>query len=101
VFVVADNGEGIAQEHLPLIFDRFYKAGRRKGENAGSGLGLYIVKTIVTRHGGDVTAFSEVGRGTRIRIELPIPADDRSSGDLPGTAAGPRVDLAAGIPTPL
>jgi signal transduction histidine kinase len=99
VFVVADNGEGIAREHLPLIFDRFYKAGRRKGENAGSGLGLYIVKTIVARHGGEVTAFSEVGRGTRIRIELPIPADDRTSGELTGAAAQPPGNLGVRVRT--
>jgi two-component system sensor histidine kinase ResE len=101
VFVVTDNGEGIGEEHLPLIFDRFYKAGRRKGEAAGSGLGLYIVKTIVARHGGEVAAFSEVGQGTRIRIELPLPADDRGGGDDRGdVGVRPRGELAVGITTP-
>jgi signal transduction histidine kinase len=100
VFVVTDNGEGIGEEHLPLIFDRFYKAGRRKGETAGSGLGLYIVKTIVARHGGQVAAFSEVGHGTRIRIELPIPATDRASADLPGTTGRRQGELAGAVKIP-
>ncbi len=76
VFAVTDDGEGIAPEHLPLIFDRFYKTGSaKKGTPSGSGLGLYIVKTIVERHGGQVSAASELGRGTTIRIEMPLDAD--------------------------
>ncbi len=81
VLSVSDDGEGIAPEHLPLIFDRFYKASpSKKGAPAGSGLGLYIVKTIAARHGGKVSAASEVGRGTTIRIELPR-HDDHTSAD--------------------
>ncbi len=73
VLAVSDNGEGIPLEHLPLIFDRFYKASSaNQGTPAGSGLGLFIVKTIVERHGGKVSAMSEVGRGTTIRVELPM-----------------------------
>lgn len=76
VLAVTDDGEGIAAEHLPLIFDRFYKMGSaKKGTPVGSGLGLYIVKTIVDRHGGNVSATSELGRGTTIRIELPLEAE--------------------------
>lgn len=76
VFAVTDDGEGIAAEHLPLIFDRFYKTGSsKKGMPAGSGLGLYIVKTIVERHGGTVSATSELGWGTTIRIEIPLDAE--------------------------
>lgn len=72
VMAITDNGEGIPPEHLPLIFDRFYKTGSsRRGTTPGSGLGLYIVKTIVERHGGTVAAVSEVGRGTTIRMTLP------------------------------
>ncbi len=72
---ITDWGEGIAPEHLPLIFDRFYKArasrspGQREG---GSGLGLSIVRAIVTRHGGRVSATSVPGQGTTIRLDLPL-----------------------------
>jgi signal transduction histidine kinase len=71
---VSDSGEGIAPEHLPLIFDRFYKAGSAKSiasRGAGSGLGLSIVKAIVLRHGGTVGASSVVGKGTTITLRLP------------------------------
>ena len=59
---VRDNGPGIAPDHLPLIFDRFYKvdAARASG-SSGSGLGLSIVKSIVEAHGGTVTARNEDG----------------------------------------
>ena len=79
ILSVSDDGEGIAPEHLPLIFDRFYKATSKKGAPAGSGLGLYIVKTIAARHGGKVSAVSEVGHGTTIRIELPHHEDHMSA----------------------
>jgi signal transduction histidine kinase len=72
VISVTDSGEGIEPEHLPLIFDRFYKASSARGmATAGSGLGLSIVKAIIERHGGRVTASSIVGSGTTIRMELP------------------------------
>lgn len=73
VLTVSDSGEGIAAEHLPHIFDRFYKTASAKGmASRGSGLGLSIVKAVVERHGGRVSATSTVGAGTTIRIELPI-----------------------------
>jgi signal transduction histidine kinase len=75
VIEVCDSGEGIAAEHLPHIFDRFYKASTATGiASPGSGLGLSIVKAIVNRHGGTVSASSEVGVGTIIQIELPAAA---------------------------
>jgi signal transduction histidine kinase len=81
---VTDSGEGIAPEHLPHIFDRFYKTASAKGmASRGSGLGLSIVKAVVARHGGRVSATSEVGVGTTIRIELPSPVVER----LPETTA--------------
>jgi len=74
VLTVIDSGEGIAPEHLPLIFDRFYKAKSAQSmasRGSGSGLGLSIVKAIVLRHGGSVGASSVVGQGTTITLRIP------------------------------
>jgi signal transduction histidine kinase len=69
---VEDEGaDGIAAEHLPHIFDRFYKAdASRVGVKGGSGLGLSIVKAIVERHGGTISVASRPGR-TVFEIVLP------------------------------
>lgn len=62
---VADSGRGIPEEHLPHVFDRFYKSdSARTTGPAGSGLGLSIVKAIVERHGGNITVTSRPGRTT-------------------------------------
>jgi two-component system sensor histidine kinase BaeS len=72
VVAVSDTGSGIAPEHLPHVFDRFYKVDpSRAGESAGSGLGLSIVKAIVERHGGAVTATSRPGGGTTFTLKFP------------------------------
>jgi heavy metal sensor kinase len=72
---IADTGEGIASEHLPYIFDRFYRADQaRSRESGGVGLGLAIVKEIVAGHGGEVVVKSEPNKGTLFTIRLPIPA---------------------------
>jgi len=69
---VEDSGSGIASEHLPRIFERFYRADpSRSREEGGSGLGLAIVKHLVEAHGGRVAAESTLGQGTTIRIWFP------------------------------
>jgi len=69
---VEDNGSGIAGEHLPRIFERFYRVDTgRAREQGGTGLGLAIVKHLVEAHGGRVEADSALGRGTTIRMTFP------------------------------
>ena len=73
VVSVRDTGEGIAPEHLPNVFERFYRAGdsRSRGEG-GAGLGLAIVKQMVQAHGGQVWVESQPGRGSTFSLALPV-----------------------------
>jgi OmpR-family two-component system manganese-sensing sensor histidine kinase len=66
---IRDTGMGIAPEHLPLIFQRFY---RSQPQTTGSGLGLAIAKAIVDRHGGHIKVESQVNQGTVFTVVLPI-----------------------------
>ena len=69
---VSDTGSGIPAEHLPRIFERFYRVDPgRSREQGGTGLGLAIVKHLVEAHGGRVEAESALGRGTTIRTTFP------------------------------
>jgi len=83
---VTDSGPGIPAEHLPHIFDRFYKADASRAGTpvrSGSGLGLSIVRAIVHRHGGDVSAANLPGSGAIFTLRLPAAlksARDRASG---------------------
>jgi two-component system sensor histidine kinase BaeS len=71
---VADTGEGIAEAELPLIFERYYRAGDNgKDVTTGSGLGLPIAKALVEAHGGSIWAESRLGEGTVFTIRLPQP----------------------------
>ena len=84
VITVADTGHGIATEHVPHIFDRFWRADKsRARDTGGSGLGLAITNAIIRGHGGAVTVTSVVGVGTRFVVTLPA----ATSGSGPANAA--------------
>ena len=67
---VTDSGSGIAAEHLPRVFDRFYQVDPSRS-SAGSGLGLALVKSIMEMHGGEARVASEPGRGTTVTLTFP------------------------------
>ena len=67
---VRDTGSGIAREHLPRVFDRFYRADPARSAH-GSGLGLALVKSIADLHGGTAEIESEAGRGTTVKLTFP------------------------------
>ena len=70
---VADTGPGIPPDELPHIFEQFYRVDpSRSRATGGAGLGLTIVSRLVEAHGGRISAESEVGRGTRTSVELPV-----------------------------
>jgi two-component system, OmpR family, heavy metal sensor histidine kinase CusS len=74
---VSDNGCGIAPEHLPRVFDRFYRAESSRGSD-GAGLGLALVKSIVELHGGSATIQSELNHGTTVVLRFPaLPSDNQ------------------------
>ena len=73
IIEVQDQGIGIAQSHLPRLFERFYRVDKARSRNlGGTGLGLAIVKHIAQVHGGYVTVDSILGRGSTFSIHLPI-----------------------------
>jgi two-component system sensor histidine kinase SenX3 len=92
---VSDQGYGIPESERARIFERFYRVdAARSRRTGGTGLGLAIVKHICANHGGDVTVWSEEGRGSTFTIRLPAAADSTVS------PAGPDHDPAASAAEP-
>ncbi|MGH2558723.1 MAG: sensor histidine kinase [Thermomicrobiales bacterium] len=83
---IADNGLGIAEDHLPHIFDRFYRVDQAR-TTGGAGLGLAIARQIADQHGGAITVASQPGRGSTFTLTLPAGGADTG----PFTAA-PQTD---------
>jgi signal transduction histidine kinase len=81
---VQDSGAGIPPSQLQHVFEKFYQASNQaSASNIGTGLGLAIAKQIVVAHGGEISADSTVGVGTRFSILLPIRAGTRISASIP------------------
>ena len=70
LFSVSDDGEGIIEEHLPFIFERFFKSDSSRSK-AGSGLGLAISKHIIEAHEGDIFVESEIAKGSKFTFSIP------------------------------
>lgn len=74
--VIENSGQGIAAEELPRIFERFYKTDRSRSQDKnGMGLGLYIVKTVLKLHGGDIAVSSRAGEYCRFEFYIPKPPE--------------------------
>ena len=72
IIEVKDNGEGIAEEHIPQIAEPFYRADSARQRNTGGfGLGLYLCRLIAQAHGGEMIIASQEGQGTEIKVNLP------------------------------
>lgn len=83
-FEVADEGPGIAREHLPRLFERFYRVDKaRSREFGGTGLGLAIAKHIALVHGGSIVAESKVGQGSTFRLRFPAASDPETLEAVP------------------
>lgn len=77
IFEVSDNGNGISEENLPYIFNRFYTGtSSNKNSRHGTGLGLAICKSIITAHGGKIYAFNSQNGGAVFRFILPVGSDE-------------------------
>lgn len=72
--VFSDSGPGIPPQHIPFIFERFYRV-ENKGPLRGTGLGLFICKQIIQAHGGQIFARSVPNRGSSFYITLPLNAE--------------------------
>jgi len=73
---IRDQGEGIAQDHIPRLTERFYRVdSARSRQMGGTGLGLAIVKHVVNRHRGVLSIESTVGQGSVFTVYLPVAGD--------------------------
>lgn len=72
-FEVQDQGMGVAEDEIPLIFHRFYRGrAARKAQVQGAGLGLYVCKAVIEGHGGEIYVYSRPEAGTLVRFDLPV-----------------------------
>jgi signal transduction histidine kinase len=94
---VEDTGPGIPEEHLPLVFERFYRVDpSRSRDDGGTGIGLAIARSIVDAHGGRIWAESVEGRGSTFRFVLPVGGPSTPAAPRQVSAAATRASLPAG-----
>jgi signal transduction histidine kinase len=94
---VEDTGPGIPEEHLPLVFERFYRVDpSRSRDDGGTGIGLAIARSIVDAHGGRIWAESAEGKGSTFRFVLPVAGHAPPPGEREVMAVAKRSDVAAG-----
>jgi signal transduction histidine kinase len=87
---VRDTGPGIPREHLPRLFDRFYRVDTaRSRDDGGTGIGLAIARSVIDAHGGRIWAESELGRGSTFTFELPVAARAEATGHEGDAFASP------------
>ena len=82
LFAVEDTGSGIPEESLPHVFEKFFRAPGRVGQQGNTGLGLAIVKEIIEGHGGRVSVTSKPGEGTKFNFALEAAAERVAAGEL-------------------
>lgn len=99
IIAVSDNGEGISEENLSKLFNRFYEGDYRKYHTTGHGIGLSLTKDLVTLHHGTIEVKSQLGQGTTFSVTLPITEDafseeeiDKSILSLPETTETENTD---------
>lgn len=91
VITITDQGDGIAPEHLPRIFERFYRIDTdRSREGGGTGLGLSIARHTMRAHGGDIDVWSQTGVGSSFTLSFPLFDEDRPGGARKGKGGKAR-----------
>jgi signal transduction histidine kinase len=88
---IQDSGIGIAPEHLPHLFERFYRVDEARTASGGTGLGLAIARTICETHGGEITVQSTLGQGSLFRVSLPLGEGDDGNFCTFGDRSHPRL----------
>jgi signal transduction histidine kinase len=89
VLAITDRGIGIPEADQPQLFTRFYRASNAHAANiSGMGIGLYLVKEVVTRHGGTVEVCSTMGQGSTFTIRLPLTGTEAALADQQPHGAG-------------
>ena len=94
MITVSDTGNGIAPEHLPHVFEPFYRADRAREVSEHLGLGLYLVQTHARALRGTCTVTSTVGRGTTFTLRVPGMCKDQSRPERDSEPSEPAAQLA-------